>query len=121
MKNYKKISLFAFFFVVTLVAVITGYFMQKEAQSRTSRSGKSAEYQVECPVEEKGLAVVDCYVQIAVRENDISVCSYFNDAGLGGWVPDCYTELAVRKQNKDICLEIADESLSQECTKKVEG
>ena len=121
MYKYKKVLLLVFFLVVFSIAFVGGWFFQREAQSRYSRSGRSVEYQTRCPVGDRGKSVVNCYVQIAVEENDYSVCNYLNDARLHGWVADCYLQLAITLRDEKSCDFIEDESLKDECYLKVSG
>ena len=121
MYKYKKILLLIFFLCVFTVAFVGGWFFQREAESRYSRSGRIAELQSQCPVGGFGKSVVSCYAKIAVEENDPSVCDYLYEAALNGWVPECYLQLALIDQNKKACDFIEDESLKDECHQKVSG
>ncbi|MEK6935521.1 MAG: PepSY domain-containing protein [Nanoarchaeota archaeon] len=50
----------------------------------------------------------ECYANLAITNNDYSICENLASASVPGWIPGCYARIAVEKNNKTICDLISD-------------
>ncbi|MCX6764664.1 MAG: hypothetical protein NTU58_03090 [Candidatus Nealsonbacteria bacterium] len=113
----KKISTPIAIGIILILAILVGVFTitQFSAIKREKIQTTEITSLSDCDKIQESLYKNECYVSIAVKKIDLSICDEIKEAKDQFLKDDCYSKIAKAKQDLSICDKIIEESSKNVC------